>query len=387
MICAKAIDPEHTPDAVNTLDTILIKYQYSGPLATRIAKILRGCGNNMGQDKILYVQFAIAKTIATRQPHDDSWYILASNELGFPETSLRDYAAQGDSLSLAILIHIIHQQFIHFWKLFWWRQAFSSVVATASNFDVKGTSPELQHKFCALWNQIVNKVQDSQDLEMTFLILRRIRNVFLALHQDTDSAPTRFSASTDDSGIALMDPSSYPVCKVPGHSTPHIHGGRVSMTIARTTLHGPDVPVFVTSLTSPDPPSLSTHAPLPVNETAPDALPLDNQISAQGSDTTQPTSQTTAESRKIPPTSLSPVTARTTQRIVGRSSRTMHLQVSASEVSTCGPPPQLDVLPSPLADVAVGHNALGRTPSGDLNVPSSPSLTVVLDGTISPGLV
>ena len=49
MICAKAIDPEHTPDAVNTLDTILIKYQYSGPLATRIAKILRGCGNNMGQ--------------------------------------------------------------------------------------------------------------------------------------------------------------------------------------------------------------------------------------------------------------------------------------------------------------------------------------------------
>jgi hypothetical protein len=103
MICAKAVDPEHIPDAFSILDTILSEYQYSGPLATGIAKILRGWGNNVDEDNILYAQLAISEIIATRQPHDDSWYILASNELGVPEAVLRDYAAHGDSLSLAHL--------------------------------------------------------------------------------------------------------------------------------------------------------------------------------------------------------------------------------------------------------------------------------------------
>ena len=44
--------------------------------------------------------------VARVQRHDDSWFILASEELGIPETFLREYAAHGDSLSLAILIYV-----------------------------------------------------------------------------------------------------------------------------------------------------------------------------------------------------------------------------------------------------------------------------------------
>ncbi|KAH9023425.1 hypothetical protein EDB85DRAFT_2151116 [Lactarius pseudohatsudake] len=55
---------------------------------------------------------------------------------------------------------------------------------------------------------------------MAFLTLRPIRNVYTALHQDTGSAPTRFSASSDDSDRILFNLSSYPVCNVVGH----IHG-------------------------------------------------------------------------------------------------------------------------------------------------------------------
>ena len=43
-------------------------------------------------------------------------HILVSNELRFPETSLREYSAHGDGLSLVILIHVIRQKFAHFWK-------------------------------------------------------------------------------------------------------------------------------------------------------------------------------------------------------------------------------------------------------------------------------
>jgi hypothetical protein len=136
MISAKAVDPSHTPIALTILRTILSEYQYGGPLATAIAKILRGCGDNMDQGDIFYAQFAISKIIATRQPFDDSWYVLASNELGLPEASLRDYAAHGDSLSLVILIHLIRLQFTHFWNLHWLRTSFAFLLAEASKFNV-----------------------------------------------------------------------------------------------------------------------------------------------------------------------------------------------------------------------------------------------------------
>ena len=47
--------------------------------------------------------------VATMQPRGDPWFLLASKSLGVPEAVLRDHTAHGDSLSLAILIHITRQ--------------------------------------------------------------------------------------------------------------------------------------------------------------------------------------------------------------------------------------------------------------------------------------
>jgi hypothetical protein len=296
IICAKAVDPEHTPNAWRILEPILSECQYSGPLAIAIANILRGWGNNVGEDNIFYVQFAISMIIATKQPYDDSWYILASNELGTTEAVLRDYATHGDSLSLFILMHIFRQQFSHFREPFWMKYNFAFALAIASNLNVKNTSPELQHDFCALWNQVVREVQHGDDRVAAFRILRRIRHVFLSLHQDTDSAPTRFSVSTDDNDDVLKDPTSYPVCKVSSHhsdSTLHIHDDDAPATIARTVPHDHNNTALVTPFSSPDLPPSSTHTPRCVDETLSDALLLDNRLSIPGS--IQHIDQTTTE--------------------------------------------------------------------------------------------
>ncbi|KAH9174568.1 hypothetical protein EDB89DRAFT_2228064 [Lactarius sanguifluus] len=73
---------------------------------------------------------------------------------------------------------------------------------------------------------------------MVFLTLRPIRNLYTALHQDTGSAPTRLSASTDNSDRILFNPSSYPVCNVVGH----IHGTvlRDSSALPPASLANPD---------------------------------------------------------------------------------------------------------------------------------------------------
>ena len=315
------------------------------------------------------MQCIVGKVLVTSQPRDNSWYNLASDGLGIPETFLREYAAHGDDLSLLILIHVIRQQFNHIRNLSVSssRSAFSSHLEAVSKFNVKDTSPKLQHEFCALWNQIV----DANDDFMALGILLHIRHVYLALHQDTNSAPTQFSASTDVDDFTLWKISTYPVCKVSDHrsdSVPYIHDDNASTTLAYAIPHDHNNTAFTPSIASPDQPSSSTHAPLPVDETFTDALPLNNQISIPGS--TQHIGQMMAENRNILHTSPSLVT-------------TYAMHRSASEPSTSGPPSKSNASASPPDNVAVGLN---RIPSGDLNVLPSPS-PPVLDATFPTGLL
>jgi len=125
---------------------------------------MRGWGNGGDGDTTLVVQAILTGIIAkAAQRRNDAWFILASSELGAPETVLRGYAAHGDSLSLAILIHITRQQFSRFWIQSWPSTEFSFILEAASKFNVRDTLPELQHEFCALWNQIVLKVHHDND--------------------------------------------------------------------------------------------------------------------------------------------------------------------------------------------------------------------------------
>ena len=221
MIVVKALDLKHFPDPINMLETILFEFKYRGPLATDIAESLRGWRIGGDEGTTLTGQAIISEIVARTQPRDDSWFTLASKELCVTETVLRDYAAHGNSLSLAVLIYVTRQQFIHFANQNWIYGPFSFVLFFASEFDVEDTSPELQHQFCALWNQVVRKAQDNHDQDMAFFLLRPICQIYIALHEGTDSAPRRFSAFTFDtaknSTHIQKKPSSYPLCKVPDH--------------------------------------------------------------------------------------------------------------------------------------------------------------------------
>ena len=199
--------------------------------------------------------------------------------------------------------------------------------------------------------------------------MRPIRNVFLSLHQNTNSVPTKFSTSTSDSDDVLRELYPYPLCRVLDHrsdSTPHSRDNGVSAALACATPDDPNNTAFVPSITSPVPPPSSTYAPLPAST---DALSLANQIYVQ--DSTKPIGQPTAEGLQIPSMSLSPVIehSRTTQR------------------STSSPSPNLNMSSSQSADIAVGQTALSHAPSNDLNVESSPSPTPVLDPILPTGLL
>jgi hypothetical protein len=310
---------------------------------------------------------------------DDPWFISASNELGVPETVLRDYARHGDSLSLTVLNHITRQQFNHFCEPRWPREALSQVLQAASQFNVRDTSPGLQHEFCALWNQIVLKAQEDNNPWVTGLLLRRIRNVYLALHHDTEAASTRISASTSDYDEILSDPSSYPLCSLRCHhrdSTPHIDDNSTSTSNARVVLYDSPLPVSA-SLSNPDAPSSSTPSPspLPIANSLTHVPPLDNEINVPGS--FHPVHQIAIENLRLSATFQDPFTARVSEG--GSDTATTMTPYTTSElsVSAASSPPTSIASTSPPGSVSIKPFAGCRTTLDALDIPSLPSPTAL----------
>ena len=353
ILCTKLVNPTYTTDAIK-----------------------------MDERATLSSKAIFSRVVARVQPRNDSWFILASKSLGVSEDVLRGYAAHGDSLSLAILIHVTCQQFIHFRKISWPTYKFWEVLEAASEFDVSHTSSILQHEFCALWNQIVRKAQTDGDANMAFYTLGRIRNIYLALHQGTDSAPTQFSASTPDGEDILWDPSSYPMCNVPGHhpDSIHIHDDSASPTFLPALLQDNASPLPASLAGTPHAPSSSLPAPAHVDENLVDVPLTDKTLSVSTS--SYPAHQTATGDPCSPGTSSAPVVAGTTQDIE-MFPRTSHL--FTPEPSAVTSPPKLmtlTLLPDP---AAVEHTTDNHTRLYDLDVPSSSSPTPFLDGILSTG--
>ena len=213
VICRKAIGPTDIPFAIwQAHRRIISEHQYGPVHSAEIAHLVRGWDN--GEEGTAMITRAVVSSVVARaQQRNDIWFAMAADEMSVSESVLRNYATHGNNLSLAILNYVVRQQFSFVEQQHWTIYAFSDVLEAASTFDVLDTSPELQHEFCELWNQVIRAAK----IGAASWILRPIRNIYLTLHLHTDSAPTRFSASTDNGALVLYQNSTYPLCNVPDH--------------------------------------------------------------------------------------------------------------------------------------------------------------------------
>jgi hypothetical protein len=369
-ICGKAIDLVDTPEAfTEVLRRLASEDEYCGPFlgpvqSTEIVQFVRHWGNRKGEDTIPVVQAIFSVVVARVKQPNDSWFILASDEMAVPEAVLRSHATHGDSLSLLILIHIIRQQYIYFWTPSWPLVEISRALKSASRFDVLATSPELQHEFCALWNQIARKAQNNNYLSNLRWILDSLRSVYIALHQGTDSSPPNFSAFPPDPPLVSIEPSesSYPMCRVPSH----ILAESAPTTFPRTVQHHDD-PLAVASFTSPDAPSLSAPALPHIDKNFTAVPPLDNP---------HPTNKPT-DSLTISLASPDPANAGVIQDIVASGIAAPYPTPGAS--TSARPRPRSYT--SPPAAFSLQDKEVLLTPSGSPNLPSLAS-DPVLDDTL-----
>jgi hypothetical protein len=313
-ICESAINPADISGAFRwMLDKILTIDQYHGLKTAQFGRVVKTWGDSANKRGAVAAQTIVSVILARAQRRETiPWLDLATDQLKVSKSVLRGHTS--NDVSLANLIHITRGLF----GLLGDKNPRNplglgpTALKAVSQFDTRDTSPELQHNFCALWNEIVAKGGRLYAQE----ILKHIRHVYLALHKGTNSAPTRFSESTRDSAWILDQPSSYPSCKICEH--------RPAETGPRTAV-----------------------------------LQLRNYM-------TDPTSvhQTTFEEHRLSQASTSrgPTTANATQGIIDTSARTVPPPTPETSTPT---PPLASTSPSQ-------HNAGLRTPSDELDHPSPP---------------
>ncbi|KAH9071433.1 hypothetical protein EDB83DRAFT_248990 [Lactarius deliciosus] len=251
IICARALDPAlFSYEYGRVMHSIMVENQCRGLQTSKFGCIVRGWGNGGNQGSGLVTEAIVTSIIGRVERRDESWFILASSVLGVPDYVLQNYAP--NRLSLAILIHVVRQQFDHFQEPFWPRFRFQRVLEVASEFDIQDTPRELQHEFCSLRNQIVWKAQNN-DRMMAYLILAPIRHIHASLHQVTYSAPIPSTDWYD----AMIEPSSHPMCNI----VSYIHDSR-SITPTFPSPPQYDNAALVPSISAPDAPSLSVSSSL-----------------------------------------------------------------------------------------------------------------------------
>ena len=137
VICGKAlgpedISPEHTMRFLRRI--------VSGGLvkSADIVPFVRGWDNGMDEEIAINTRAAVSSIVARAQWRDDVWFAMAADEIGVPESVLRSHATHGNDLSLAILNHVVRQQFRFFEEYGPW-YSFSKVLEATSKFDVLDT--------------------------------------------------------------------------------------------------------------------------------------------------------------------------------------------------------------------------------------------------------
>jgi hypothetical protein len=162
---------------------------------------------------------AVLRGLPRLQERDNRWITLASNACGLAARDVgRNVAMGGDDMLLATLI-CISRRAVHSCEYY-----MLGLVEALTQFDIRHTPSALQHDFCAFWNELVLEASNKGTSGNPTQILRRIRRLYITLHQGTDAAPTAFFASTRDLDLILELPSSYPLCEIASHrySTAHV---------------------------------------------------------------------------------------------------------------------------------------------------------------------
>jgi hypothetical protein len=147
------------------------------PESVDIGHFLRSWDKSTKERYTQYIQGIIAHIVAGVWERNDRWMKLTAEHLGISEHLLHDYLAQGDTVLLADLIHLIRLLSRTDWVT-------PDILRPLTRFDVRNTHPGVQHDFCAMWNELVLESRSKGALTRLRTVLKAVRPIYRDLHQD-----------------------------------------------------------------------------------------------------------------------------------------------------------------------------------------------------------
>ena len=201
--------------------------------------------------------------------NNNEWAAIVREHLGLSGFRLTEYLEQGDHHSVQLRNFICTTRQLMASRLkdsdqFERGGVWRNVLMEIGQLDIRRTEHELQHGFCDLWNELITMASDSPASHMVKSnvthILFVIRHLYISIHQGTTSAPTSFSATTDDEDPVLRQLSSYPYCLLSSHHPNHPDPDPAA--IASTSTSVEESRRFSESINTPHPHHVATIGPL-----------------------------------------------------------------------------------------------------------------------------
>ena len=206
-ISIKAMNQIGVSHIWSILNNIYFEHWDEVPQTLEMAHTLAPWCTNSDQSVAEFAQATVARILGGMRERHDSWITLAARISGLPEHDLRDNITHGiDNVQLAILIQLIRPT-----------THSTGILQILSELDIRNTLPRLQNDFCVAWNKLVQEGRNQGSHCTPVTILMIVGHLYVALHQDTDAAPTAFSAFIRDHDRILYKPSSYPLCNLTSH--------------------------------------------------------------------------------------------------------------------------------------------------------------------------
>jgi len=227
IICTKVIAGISLLTPWFTLRRVLLGSWHEFSKSIRFGLLVQNWKNNSDSVTAFFAQCMVAVIISSVEERDEHWYQLASDPLIVSSRVLQNTLTQDDSLLLANLIFIVRQT-IRTYNESPHRHRNLIIVGASKplgslcGFDIRGTLPELQHEFCILWNEIVDLAQNNERLDtVSKMILKKIRRLYIALHEGTSDPPATSFATIHDRDPVLDVATSYPRCRILGAHIPY----------------------------------------------------------------------------------------------------------------------------------------------------------------------
>jgi hypothetical protein len=203
-ICRMAIDATSLSASRQILDRVLLGTWNKLLFSIDFALSARRWGISSNPSIHFRAECVVALVIVFFQECDERWERLAIDQLGISRSVLEQYLVHGDSVLLANFICIAQKIFLYHsengdWPLF--HGASLRALEMASRFDARRTLPELQHEFCNLWNRLVLTARNDNDphtRSTTVRMLKRVRKIYVALHEGIDTTGSTLSKWCND---------------------------------------------------------------------------------------------------------------------------------------------------------------------------------------------